>query len=414
MLTTIKFILRVLTFLFLMEGVSLAINVLQLFSLPLHRPLYRLYRVYIRLTERLFGSLMTIITYLLCPVELVMYGDHASLRNDERVILTSNHQTLVDWWYIWLLGWSKGAHGDIRIILKDSLKWVPIVGWGMQFFEFIFLSRRIQVDEPRLRSSMVKIRSLIPSSKTSQNTPYHHRGFLSGSSSSLKAPKIQRVRRKNNIPLNLRPKHTILPRSTGYRICLEELVGRVESRESETLGLPPAITTIYDITVGFEGEGGDRGRGTPDDPAYDRFPILDVFFGGKGPKKVHMYVRTFPLSDLPEYGHAVRSLGENGKMPDFDEWLGKLYREKDELMDGFYKEGKFPDDGKKVVTVGIVPRLTDWLGVMGVVVVAWQIIAMGWWGIRMMMWVENIYYVLMFVISLCIVSFTLATWISAS
>jgi 1-acyl-sn-glycerol-3-phosphate acyltransferase len=50
-------------------------------------------------------------------------------------------QAYTDWMYIWILGHltaptREGAdvsHGskDIIILLKRSLKWVPIVGWGM-------------------------------------------------------------------------------------------------------------------------------------------------------------------------------------------------------------------------------------------------------------------------------------------
>jgi 1-acyl-sn-glycerol-3-phosphate acyltransferase len=33
----------------------------------------------------------------------------------------------------------EGRHGDFKIILKESLKFLPIFGWGMYFYEFIFV-----------------------------------------------------------------------------------------------------------------------------------------------------------------------------------------------------------------------------------------------------------------------------------
>lgn len=33
--------------------------------------------------------------------------------------------------YLWNLAWICGRHGDLRIILKDSLKHVPIIGKGL-------------------------------------------------------------------------------------------------------------------------------------------------------------------------------------------------------------------------------------------------------------------------------------------
>jgi lysocardiolipin and lysophospholipid acyltransferase len=34
------------------------------------------------------------------------------------------------------VSYTSNMHGAIYILLKDSLKWVPIVGWGMQFYGF--------------------------------------------------------------------------------------------------------------------------------------------------------------------------------------------------------------------------------------------------------------------------------------
>jgi hypothetical protein len=41
-----------------------------------------------------------------------------------------------DWLYLWWVSYTSNMHGAIYIILKDSLKWVPIIGWGMQFYGF--------------------------------------------------------------------------------------------------------------------------------------------------------------------------------------------------------------------------------------------------------------------------------------
>ena len=41
------------------------------------------------------------------------------------------------------VSYTSNMHGAIYIILKDSLKWVPILGWGMQFYGFSnFLEER--------------------------------------------------------------------------------------------------------------------------------------------------------------------------------------------------------------------------------------------------------------------------------
>jgi 1-acyl-sn-glycerol-3-phosphate acyltransferase len=43
-----------------------------------------------------------------------------------------------------------GCHGLVKIILKDSVKNMPVFGWGMHFFEFIFLAREWERDKSAL------------------------------------------------------------------------------------------------------------------------------------------------------------------------------------------------------------------------------------------------------------------------
>ena len=35
----------------------------------------------------------------------------------------------VDWWYVWNLTYFMNMHKDVMIVLKKSLKYVPILGW---------------------------------------------------------------------------------------------------------------------------------------------------------------------------------------------------------------------------------------------------------------------------------------------
>ncbi|KAJ3111353.1 hypothetical protein HDU96_005782 [Phlyctochytrium bullatum] len=395
----LAFAARLAVFVVLMEGVSLSINVVQCFSLPIYWMLsYRLYRVYIRLTERLFGSLMVILTYLLCPVELVLYGDTSLLRNDQSLVVMSNHQTLVDWWYLWLVAWWKGAHGDVRIILKESLKWIPIVGWGMQFFEFIFLSRKIAIDEGRLRHAMSKIRTLTtPSTNlprttaagaTSSSTPTAPPArlpiwLLLFPEGTVYTPETIEVSTshadKLRLPPSLRPRHTLLPRSRGLVLCLEELL-RHPARS-------PGIDRLVDITMGFEDRQGTPGKGTPEDNAYDRFGLTEVFFGGKHPARVHLHVRGFDVADVPlDAKHGGPSATAEFFPSPVDDWLSRVFREKDDMMDGFYKTGRFPDDGKRVEVVKVVPRVEDVVAVGATVMVAWQVVRWAWVGVVAAVW----------------------------
>ncbi|KAI8833867.1 acyltransferase-domain-containing protein, partial [Chytriomyces cf. hyalinus JEL632] len=64
-----------------------------------------------------------------------------------RSLIIANHQTLLDWMFVWIAAWRMGRHGDLRIVLKDSLQRIPVFGWGMHFFSFIFVARNWAKDE---------------------------------------------------------------------------------------------------------------------------------------------------------------------------------------------------------------------------------------------------------------------------
>jgi len=48
-------------------------------------------------------------------------------------------------------------HGALYIILKESLKRVPVLGWGMQFYGFIFLARNWKKDQERFKYRLNKL-----------------------------------------------------------------------------------------------------------------------------------------------------------------------------------------------------------------------------------------------------------------
>lgn len=61
-------------------------------------------------------------------------------------IIIANHQVDADWWYIWQAARASRGAGNIKIVLKDQLKYLPVIGWGMRLFEFLFLRRSIDHD----------------------------------------------------------------------------------------------------------------------------------------------------------------------------------------------------------------------------------------------------------------------------
>lgn len=46
-----------------------------------------------------------------------------------------------DWWYAWCLTYFMGTHKDVFIVLKKSLKWVPIIGWVHNIFAALICAK---------------------------------------------------------------------------------------------------------------------------------------------------------------------------------------------------------------------------------------------------------------------------------
>jgi 1-acyl-sn-glycerol-3-phosphate acyltransferase len=54
----------------------------------------------------------------------------------------------------WCYGSIMGTNSKIRMILKESLRSVPIFGWCMQLMMYIFLTRKREDDIPHIQSAV--------------------------------------------------------------------------------------------------------------------------------------------------------------------------------------------------------------------------------------------------------------------
>ena len=220
----------------------------------------------------------------------------------ERMILIANHQIYTDWLYLWWIGYAAGMHGRIYVVLKESLKRIPVIGWGMQFSQFIFLKRKWEQDKPRMAAHLQKF------NKPGQ--PMWLMMFPEGTNladSTREASKQWAA--KNGIH---DMQHTLLPRSTGLQFMLQELHETVEY--------------IYDCTIAYEGV-------PRSEFAQDIFTVGASYFGGRPPKSVNMYWRRFRISTIPF---------DDPK--NFELWLRQRWVEKDKFIEDYLRTGRFPAD----------------------------------------------------------------------
>ncbi|KAF1848435.1 acyltransferase-domain-containing protein [Cucurbitaria berberidis CBS 394.84] len=291
----------------------LAISASQFLGAPLKLIDPQFYDGYMAYTKECFAILITCLTQWWAPTVVRVSGDSSMVgqlikKKDgslqcnfaDRMVLMANHQLYTDWLYLWWIAYTNNMHGFIYIILKESLKNIPIIGWGAQFYNFIFLSRNWEEDQRTFKKHLSQLNK--------PNDPMWLIIFPEGTNlSATTREKSKKWAEKNSIQ---DMKHQLLPRSTGLRFCLNEL------RET--------TDWLYDCTIAYEGV-------PPGQFGQDIFTLRSSFFEGRPPKSVNMHWRRFHLDSIPI---------QNTKA--FEVWLRNRWREKDYMLEYFNRNNRFP------------------------------------------------------------------------
>ena len=261
-------------------------NILQMLSalfLPLSRSL-------VRTSNRWIGAFW----WATCDIMAQAWGvdiqiSGAELPQKENVMVTANHQAMTDINTLFRLARQQGRIGDLKWFVKDMIKYIPGIGWGMIFLDCIFLKRDWKKDKDRLFKQLSRFHE--------EQIPIWTLSFVEGTR--IRPHKhqasIEYAQSKGIEPLE----HLLLPRTKGFCLTLNALRGHLDA--------------VYDTTIGY----------------VDGVPSLWQWCRGDI-RKVALHVRRFPIEDLPE---------EETELAD---WLKARWREKDELLAYFYTHGSWP------------------------------------------------------------------------
>jgi 1-acyl-sn-glycerol-3-phosphate acyltransferase len=299
---------------YFLSGV-LAVNASQFLGSPLYLINKDWYNAWIAFTKQSFGLLTMTLTQCWAPTVMKISGD-ASVRGQllktvdgqlvcdfpERLVLIANHQIYTDWLYLWWIAYCNGMHGRLYIILKESLKHIPVLGWGMQFSQFIFLKRNWEKDKPSMAKALQRLNN---KANAMWLLLFPEGTNLAPSTRERSSEWAKKTKIKDT-------QHVLLPRSTGLQFCLQELRQTVDY--------------LYDCTIAYEGV-------PRSEYAQDIFTLKAAYLEGRPPKSVSMYWRRFKISTIPI---------DNDKA--FDLWLQARWREKDYLLELYHRTGRFPAD----------------------------------------------------------------------
>lgn len=270
-------------------GSLLLFNAAQTASLLLLPFSRRAFRRFNRWCANTWWGACVVASQLLNGTRLDVTGENVP--EGENALVLSNHQNMPDIVALMTLARRKRRLGDLKFFVKQALKWVPGVGWGMQFLSCPFVRRDWTADRERIRHTFdTLVRERIPVWLVS---------FAEGTRST---PDKLRANAEWAVERGLEPtRHVLIPRTKGFVATIQ--------------GLGDHLDAVYDVTIGYE----------------IGVPTLWQYITGCV-QRIHVHVRRFPIESLPRLEHELR------------DWLLSRYREKDALLEHYYSHGAFQSE----------------------------------------------------------------------
>ena len=205
----------------------LVINIFQTLSLvilPLSRKKFRAFN---RFCANTWWGWCTIYAERFQGVHVVITGD--AIPQDENAIVVANHRDYSDIVMLLCLGARRSRLGDMKWFVKDVLKYVPGVGWGMLFLDCLFVERNWTADRGSVEKTFAKVKK--------NHIPIWLMSFLEGT---RMTPRKLESSQRYMSSLNLTPtNHVMFPRTKGFVASVR--------------GLGSHLQAVYDVTIAHEG-----------------------------------------------------------------------------------------------------------------------------------------------------------------
>jgi len=251
------------------------------------------HKIAVELADIYWGHLIRYLEYW-ANWKLTIYGDKLPLR--ESAIVIVNHRWLLDWVTILSLASRKGRLGCCKFFAKNSVKWIPGLGWGIWLLDFIFLSRNWSEDHESIERTFQDLKTI--------KLPFWLMSHLEGTRFAPAKLKLsQDFAKKKDLPVL---QNVLLPRLKGFTATVH--------------ALRDAVPAIYDLTIMY-----NKGKTKP--------TLTSIAMGTGG--EVDIYVRRYPISEVP--------VDEE----ELSRWLYERWIEKDHIISQYLEKGEFPNKIKE-------------------------------------------------------------------
>lgn len=311
-------------FCFLISGLILNISQLLIYALvrPFSLELFRKINHYIQYS---YWSQSVAVTDWNTNVKCRLYfKDEKSAKEFGTIsgIVIANHRYDIDWLAAWMFSDKLGTLGGDKAMLKSSLRYVPVIGWGWSLCDMIFLSRNWQKDKENLAKSMETLITYPDSLILS---------YFEGTRFTQKKYEASvKFAEEKNLPIRL--KHHLVPRTRGFHCMTQVVQKQMKSDPSLKYGL-------YNFQVAMDNDDNSKAS------------LTSILRGTK--TCIHIYVERHDVTKVPTATEEATA-----------GYLYGIYKTKDDLFDYFKQHGKFP--GIERPYHPRIPTLLNWT--------AWMII----------------------------------------
>ncbi|KPI86611.1 hypothetical protein ABL78_4340 [Leptomonas seymouri] len=217
-------------------------------------------------------------------------------------VIIMNHHCRLDWLYMLIFfARTREMTKHVRFVLKGELRRMSVLGWSMEMFRYVFLSRSWEADEKY-------IEKMVEFFHDTKDTPVV---FIFPEGTDLSPSNIERSQAyaaKAGLP---KFHHVLNPRTTGLTAIIKMLGGSEKVEE------------VLDFTVGYTYHApGER----PNEPSL---------INGHQPKKVHLLLRRYVVEGTEEATRINPKFVVPVDESRLATWTHERFAEKEQLLSRF-------------------------------------------------------------------------------